>query len=98
MITGDLVLDIHYTSIVLAIIVPLYYWYWKKERNSPVLKVARAVRVVNAALYLAAAVYALDFFWNEIDLGLWLIVAMVVVAYLLARRWAPRERSPESAV
>jgi hypothetical protein len=48
-LTDDLFLDLHYLSIVLAIVIPLYYWYGRKDRQSVVLKVARGVRVMKVS-------------------------------------------------
>ena len=89
-LTDDPILDLHYLSIILATLVPLYYWHVRKDRNSVVLKVCRGVRVVNALFYAAAFFYVLDLFWNDIQLGMPLLIAMPVISYLLARRWAPK--------
>ena len=87
---NDLFLNLHYLSIVLTITIPLYYWYIKRDRNSVVLKVARGVRILNALFYFAAFFYTLEVFWNDLMLGMPLLIALPLMSYLLARRWAPR--------
>ena len=68
MLTDDLFLDLHYLSIVLAIVIPLYYWYGRKDRQSVVLRVARGVRVINGIFYFVATGYTLEVFWNDLEL------------------------------
>jgi hypothetical protein len=87
----NLFLDLHYLSIVLAIVVPLYYWYVRKDRQSVVLKVARGVRAVNGIFYFVATGYTLEVFWNDLQLGMPLILALLIISYLLVRRWAPKQ-------
>ena len=96
-LTGDLFLDLHYLSIILASLVPLYYWYVRKDRDTVVLKVCRGVRIANAIFYIGAFFFTLELFWDELQLGLPLLVALPVISYLLARRWAPREQKPANA-
>jgi hypothetical protein len=91
-ITGDLFLDFHYWSIIVASLVPLYFWYVRKEQDSVVLKVCRGVRLVNALFYAAAFFLALELFWEELELGMPLLIALPIITYLLARRWAPKKR------
>jgi hypothetical protein len=91
-LTNDLFLDLHYLSIVLAIAVPLYYWYVRKDRQSMVLSVARGVRVINGLLYLAAFFYAAEFFWGDYLVpSIPFLLALLTISYLLVRRWAPRQ-------
>ena len=92
MLTDDLFLDLHYLSIVLAVVIPLYYWYGRKDRQSVVLKVARGVRVVNGLLYLAAFFYAAEFFWDEYLVpAIPFLLALLTISYLLVRRWSSRQ-------
>ena len=94
MLTDDLFLDLHYLSIVLAIVIPLYYWYVRKDRQSVVLRVARGVRVLNGLLYLAAFFYAAEFFWDEYLVpSVPFLLALLIISYLLVRRWAPKRGS-----
>jgi hypothetical protein len=75
----------------LAIVVPLYYWYVIKDRQSVVLKVARGVRVLNGLLYLAAFFYAAELFWGEYLVpSIPFLLALLTISYLLVRRWAPK--------
>ena len=91
MLTDDLFLDLHYLSIVLAIVIPLYYWYGRKNRQSVVLRVARGLRVINGLLYLAAFFYAAQFFWGEnLVPSIPFLLALLTISYLLLRRWAPK--------
>lgn len=92
MTTDDLLLYGHYLSVVLAIVIPLYYWYVKKERDSKVFKIARAVRIANAIFYLYGITFLLEVFWDELPLGLEMVALFALFAYLLARRWAPKKR------
>lgn len=94
MTIDDLLLYGHYVSVVLSIVVPLYYWYVKKLRDSKIFKIARAVRIANAIFYLYAITFLLEVFWDELPLGLELIGVLLVLAYLLARRWAPKVKPP----
>jgi hypothetical protein len=87
----NLFLDLHYLSIVLAIVVPLYYWYVRRDRQSVVLKVARGVRAANGIFYFMATGYTLEVFWNDLQLGMPLIIALLIISYLLVRRWAPKQ-------
>jgi hypothetical protein len=89
-ITGDLFLDFHYWSIIVASLVPLYYWYVRKERDSVVLKVCRGVRLVNALVYAAGFVFLIEVFWEDLWFGVPMLSIMLVITYLLARRWAPK--------
>ena len=92
MLTDNLLLDLHYLSIVLAIVIPLYYWYVRKDRQSVVLRVARGVRVMNGLLYLAAFFYAAEFFWDEYLVpSIPFLLALLIISYLLLRRWAPKQ-------
>ena len=92
--TNDLFLDLHYLSIALAIIIPLYYWYVRKDRQSAVLRVARGIRVLNGFLYLAAFFYAAEFFWDEYFVpSIPFLLALLIISYLLVRRWAPKQNS-----
>ncbi len=92
MLTNDLFLDLHYLSIALAIVIPLYYWYVRKDRESAVLKVARGIRVLNGFLYLAAFFYAAEFFWDEYFVpSIPFLLALLIISYLLVRRWAPKQ-------
>ena len=98
MLTDDLFLDLHYLSIVLAIVIPLYYWYVRKDRQSVVLRVARAVRIINGIFYFVATGYALEVFWNDLELGMPLIIALLIISYLLVRRWAPKQGGVKAEV
>ena len=90
--TNDLFLDLHYLSIALAIVIPLYYWYLRKDRQSVVLRLARGVRVINGLLYLAAFFYAAEFFWGEYLVpSIPFLLALLTISYLLLRRWAPKQ-------
>ena len=92
MLTDDLFLDLHYLSIVLAIVIPLYYWYVRKDRQSVVLNVARGVRVINGLLYLAAFTYAAELFWGEnLVAAIPFLLALLTISYLLVRRWSSRQ-------
>ena len=92
MLTDNLILDLHYLSIVLAIVMPLYYWYVRKDRQSAVLRVARGIRVLNGFLYLAAFFYAAEFFWDEYFVpSIPFSLALLIISYLLVRRWAPKQ-------
>ena len=92
MLTDNLILDLHYLSIVLAIVMPLYYWYVRKDRQSAVLRVARGIRVLNGFLYLAAFFYAAEFFWDEYFVpSIPFLLALLIISYLLVRRWAPKQ-------
>ncbi len=94
MLTDDLFLDLHYLSIVLAIVIPLYYWYGRKDRQSVVLKVARGVRVINGLLYLAAFFYCVELFWGEnLVPAVPFLLALLTVTYLLVKRWAPKQKN-----
>ena len=94
MLTDNLILDLHYLSIVLAIVIPLYYWYVRKDRQSAVLRVARVIRVLNGFLYLAAFFYAADFFWDEYFVpSIPFLLALLIISYLLVRRWAPKQKN-----
>lgn len=94
MLTDDLLLDLHYLSIVLAIVIPLYYWYVLKDRQSVVLRVARGVRVMNGLLYLAAFFYAAEFFRGEYLVpSIPFLLALLTISYLLVRRWAPKQKN-----
>ena len=94
MLTNDLFLDLHYLSIALAIVIPLYYWYVRKDRQSAVLRVARGIRVLNGLLYLAAFFYAAEFFWDEYLVpSVPFLLALLIISYLLVRRWAPKQGS-----
>jgi hypothetical protein len=93
-LTNDLFLDLHYLSITLAIVIPLYYWYVRKDRQSVVLRLARGVRVINGILYLAAFFYAAEFFWGEYLVpSIPFLLALLTISYLLVRRWAPRQEN-----
>jgi len=86
----DLLLDLHYLSMFLAIVIPLYYWYVRKDRQSMVLKVARGVRIVNAILYFGAFLFALELFWGEhLVTSAPFLLSLLLISYLLVRRWAP---------
>jgi hypothetical protein len=90
-LTDNPLLDFHYLSIFLAIVIPLYYWYVRKDRQSVVLKVARGVRVINGLLYLAAFFYAAEFFWSDYLIpSIPFLLALLIISYLLVRRWAPK--------
>ena len=91
MLTDNLLLDLHYVSIVLAIVIPLYCWYVRKDRQSTILRVARGVRVINGIFYFVATGYTLEVFWNDLELGMPLIIALLIISYLLVRRWAPKQ-------
>ena len=92
MLTDDLFLDLHYLSIVLAVVIPLYYWYGRKDRQSVVLKVARGVRVLNGLFYLAAFFYCVELFWGEnLVPSIPFLLALLIISYLLVRRWAPKQ-------
>ena len=92
MLTNDLLLDLHYLSIVLAIVIPLYYWYVRKDRQAVVLRVARGVRVLNGLLYLAAFFYCVELFWDKnLVPSIPFLLALLTIFYLLVRRWAPRQ-------
>ena len=92
MLTDDLFLDLHYFSIALAIVIPLYYWYVRKDRQSVVLRVARGVRVTNGLLYLAAFFSAAELFWGEnLVPAIPFLLALLTVTYLLVKRWAPKK-------
>ena len=92
MLTDDLFLDLHYLSIVLAVVIPLYYWYGRKDRQSMVLKVARGVRVLNGLFYLAAFFYCVELFWGDnLVPSIPFLLALLTISYLLVRRWAPRQ-------
>ena len=92
MLTDDLLLDLHYLSIVLAVVIPLYYWYRRKDRQSVVLKVARGVRVLNGLFYLAAFFYSVELFWDEnLVPSIPFLLALLIISYLLVRRWAPKQ-------
>ena len=92
MLTDDLFLDLHYLSIVLAIVIPLYYWYGRKDRQSVVLKVARGVRVLNGLMYLAAFFYCVELFWGEnLVAAIPFLLALLTISYLLVRRWSSRQ-------
>ena len=92
MLTDNPLLDLHYLSIVLAIVIPLYYWYVRKDRQSVVLRVARGVRVLNGLLYLAAFFYAAEFFWDEYLVpAIPFLLALLTISYLLVRRWSSRQ-------
>ena len=94
MLTDDLFLDLHYLSIVLAVVIPLYYWYGRKDRQSVVLKVARGVRVLNGLFYLAAFFYCVELFWGEnLVPSIPFLLALLIISYLLVRRWAPKQRN-----
>ncbi len=96
--TNDLILDLHYLSIVLAIVIPLYYWYVRKDRESAVLRLARGVRVINGLLYLAAFFYAAEFFWGEYLVpSIPFLLALLTISYLLLRRWAPKQNNASVA-
>jgi len=88
-LTDDLFLDLHYLSIVLAVVIPLYYWYVRKDRQSMVLKVARGVRIVNAILYFGAFLFALELFWDDnLIPSIPFLLTLLTISYLLGRRWA----------
>jgi hypothetical protein len=89
--TDDLLINLHYFSIIFATLVPLYYWYIRRERDSVVVKVCRGIRVLNALFYAVAFLFVLELFWNELELGMPLLIAMPVISYVLARRWAPSQ-------
>ena len=92
MLTDDLFLDLHYLSIVLAVVIPLYYWYGRKDRQSVVLKVARGVRVLNGLFYLAAFFYCVELFWVEnLVPAIPFLLALLTISYLLMRRWSSRQ-------
>ena len=92
MLTDDLFLDLHYLSIVLAAVIPLYYWYGRKDRQSVVLKVARGVRVLNGLMYLAAFFYCVELFWGEnLVAAIPFLLALLTISYLLVRRWSSRQ-------
>ena len=96
--TNDLFLDLHYLSIALAIVIPLYYWYVRKDRQSVVLRLARGVRVINGLLYLAAFFYAAEFFWGEYLVpSIPFLLALLTISYLLLRRWAPKQNNASVA-
>jgi hypothetical protein len=98
-LTDDLFLDLHYLSIVLAVVIPLYYWYGRKDRQSVVLKVARGVRVINGLLYLAAFFYCVELFWGEnLVPSIPFLLALLTISYLLVRRWAPRQSRVKAEV
>ena len=99
MLTDDLLLDLHYLSIVLAIVIPLYYWYGRKDRQSVVLKVARGVRVLNGLFYLAAFFYCVELFWGEnLVPSIPFLLALLTISYLLIRRWAPKQAGVKAEV
>ncbi len=94
MLTDNPLLDLHYLSIVLAIVIPLYYWYVRKDRQSVVLRVARGIRVLNGLLYLAAFFYCVELFWGEYLVpSIPFLLALLTISYLLVRRWAPRQEN-----
>jgi hypothetical protein len=91
-LTDNLILDLHYLSIVLAIVIPLYCWYVRKDRESAVLRLARGVRVINGLLYFAAFFYAAEFFWDEYLVpSIPFLLALLTISYLLLKRWAPKQ-------
>jgi hypothetical protein len=93
-LTDNPLLDLHYLSIVLAIVIPLYYWYVRKDRQSVVLRVARGIRVLNGLLYLAAFFYCVELFWGEYLVpSIPFLLALLTISYLLVRRWAPRQKN-----
>jgi hypothetical protein len=93
-LTDNPLLDLHYLSIVLAIVIPLYYWYVRKDRQSVVLRVARGIRVLNGLLYLAAFFYCVELFWGEYLVpSIPFLLALLTISYLLVRRWAPRQEN-----
>ena len=95
MLTDNIVLDFHYLSIVLAVVIPLYYWYVRKDRQSVVLKVARGIRIINGVLYFGAFLYALEVFWNgHLITSLPFLLSLLLISYLLVRRWAPAAQKP----
>ncbi len=99
MLTDDLFLALHYLSIVLAIAIPLYYWYGRKDRQSVVLKVARGVRVLNGLFYLAAFFYCVELFWGEnLVPSIPFLLALLTISYLLIRRWAPKQAGVKAEV
>ena len=90
----DLLLNLHYLSMVLAIVIPLYYWYVRKDRQSVVLKVARGVRVLNGLLYLAAFFYSAEFSCGEYLVpSIPFLLSLLTISYLLLRRWAPKQNN-----
>jgi hypothetical protein len=92
----DLLLNLHYLSMVLAIVIPLYYWYVRRDRQSMVLKAARGVRIVNAVFYLGAFLFSVELFWDDnLVPSIPFLLALLTISYLLARRWAPA--SPKEA-
>jgi hypothetical protein len=95
-LTDDLLLDLHYLSIALAIVIPLYYWYGRKDRQSVVLKVARSIRILNGILYFGAFLLALEVFWDgHLIASTPFLLSLLLISYLLVRRWAPA--SPKEA-
>jgi len=92
MSSEDLLLNLHYLSMFLAIVIPLYYWYVRRDRQSVVLRLARGVRVINGILYLAAFFYAAEFFWGDYLVpSIPFLLALLIISYLLVRRWAPKQ-------
>ena len=94
MLTDNLFLDFHYFSIVLAIVIPLYYWYVRMDRQSMVLRIARGIRVLNGLLYLAGFFYCVELFWGEnLVPAVPFLLALLTISYLLVKRWAPKQRN-----
>jgi hypothetical protein len=90
----DFLLNLHYLSMFLAMVIPLYYWYVRKDRQSVVLRVARGIRVLNGLLYLAAFFYCVELFWGEYLVpSIPFLLALLTISYLLVRRWAPRQEN-----
>jgi hypothetical protein len=88
----DFLLNLHYLSMFLAIVIPLYYWYVRKDRESMVLRIARGVRIVNAILYFGAFLFALELFWGEhLVTSAPFLLSLLLISYLLVRRWAPKQ-------
>lgn len=90
MLTDDPFLDLHYASIVLATVVPLFYWFVLKKRQSHLYRIARGIQLLNAIFYIAGTYYVYELFWNDLELGWPLTIVMPLIAYLLAKRWAPK--------
>ncbi len=77
-------------SLIGSIFLPLYLWYFRKVRESKIFKVARGVRTVFAVVILFVAVVM---FFRSDKLGgefLGETAGRLFMAYLLIRRWAPK--------
>jgi hypothetical protein len=80
-------------SLIGSIFLPLYLWHFRKVRESKIFKVARGVRMVFAVIILLVAVVM--FFKSDKLNGEFIgeTAGRLFVAYLLIRRWAPKNNS-----